>query len=168
MARRFITVEDIHRANGAELVLDAETVVTPQALEAARAAGIVLRGPNGNYAEPAPDRGPDAGNVQRHLPHMPEPPSEFSGGTGVVVTAVGRNRPGILAQITAALSEGGASVIDISQKTVDDWFHLVLTVELLGDATFESLSQRLSALGGEDDFVVRAMHERVFRFMHRV
>jgi ACT domain-containing protein len=168
MARRFITVEDIHRANGAELVIDADTVVTPQALEAARVAGVVLRGPNGDYAEPAPNRGPDADNVQRQLPHMPEPPSEFGGATGVVVTAVGRNRAGVLAQITGALSEGGASVIDISQKTVDSWFHLVLTVELTGNATFESLSQRLSALGGEDDFVVRAMHERVFRFMHRV
>jgi ACT domain-containing protein len=168
MARRFVTVEDVQRAKGGELLVDAETVVTPQALEAARAAGVVLRGPDGAYSEPLPDRGPDALNVQRHLPHMPEPPAEFSSGTGVVVTAVGRNRPGILAEITRCLADAGASVIDISQKTVDQWFHLVLTAELVGDATFDDLSARVAALGGQDEYVVRVMHERVFRFMHRV
>jgi hypothetical protein len=28
--------------------------------------------------------------------------------------------------------------------------------------------ERMDALGGSDDFVVRVMHERVFRFMHRI
>ena len=32
----------------------------------------------------------------------------------------------------------------------------------------QSISQGLQCLGGEDDYVVRVMHERVFRFMHRV
>ena len=168
MARRFITVEDVRRVRGKEIVVDADTLVTPQALEVANAAGIAIRTATGAYQEPPPDRGPDAERASRSLPHVPEPQEAQHAGTGVVVTALGKNRPGVLAEITGALGALGASVENISQKTVEQYFHLVLTVELGPDAAFGDLKQALECLGGEDDYVVRVMHERVFRFMHRV
>lgn len=172
MSRRFITVEDVSRVSGTELLVDPNTVVTPQALEAAASAGIQIRtSDGGSYAEPSPDRGPDAERATHHLPHLPEPEGGMAtddGATGVVVTAVGKNRPGVLAEITRTLGERGASVVDISQRTVDAFFHLVLTVELNAGASFGDLKSCMECLGGEDDFVVRVMHERVFRFMHRI
>ncbi len=166
MTRRFITAEDVRRAQGGELIVDENTVVTPQALEVAQAAGVVVRTVAGQpYAEPAPDRGPDAGRVATHLPEPSSPGGEW----GVVVTAVGRNRPGVLAEITSALGEAQADVANISQRTIDDYFHLVLTVRLTpGGADFATLKQRMTSLGGADDYVVRLMHERVFGFMHRI
>ncbi len=166
MTRRLITAEDVRRAQGGELIVDEDTVVTPQALEIAEAAGVVVRTAAGQpYAEPPPDRGPDAGRVATHLPE----PSSSGGEWGVVVTAVGRNRPGVLAEITSALGEAGADVANISQRTIDDYFHLVLTVRLTqGGANFATLKQRMTNLGGADDYVVRIMHERVFGFMHRI
>jgi ACT domain-containing protein len=168
MPRRFITAEDVRRASG-ELVVDEGTVVTPQALEAAVAAGVAIRQAGGApYVEPAPDRGPDASRAVHHLPHLPEPAAELGGATGVIVTAVGKNRPGVLAEITGALAAASADVRDISQRTVQDYFHLVLTVALGTAAEFESFKQCMECLGGKDDYVVRVMHERVFRFMHRI
>jgi ACT domain-containing protein len=167
MARRFVTSEDVRRAGDGELVLDSGTIVTPQALEVAERAGVSLRRPDGqSYSEPEPNRGPDAQRAADSLPHMPEPAGS---GTGVVVTAVGRNRPGILAEITAALGEAGADVRDISQRTVEGYFHMALTVDL-PDASggFGAFKERMDSLGGSDDYVVRVMHERVFRFMHRI
>lgn len=169
MPRRFLTAEDVRRASGKELVVDAETVVTPHALEVAEAAGITIRSADGAaYVPPVPDRGPDAARAAYVLPHMPEPPGEMDAATGIVVTAVGRNRPGVLAEITSALGQVGADVRDISQRTVQGFFHLVLTVELGAGVTFADVKQCLQCLGGEDDYVVRVMHERVFRFMHRI
>jgi ACT domain-containing protein len=169
MPRRFVTVEDVRRAGGAEIVIDDTTVVTPQAQEAAALAGVTIRNAHGGaYTPPPPDRGPDAERASHHLPHMPEPLDEMHGATGVVVTAVGRNRPGILAQITATIAETGASVEHISQRTIEDYFHLVLTVRLSAPGAFAELKGELDCLGGEDDYVVRVMHERVFRFMHRI
>lgn len=166
MARRFITVDDLVRLNAREVLLDADTVVTPQALDHARANGIVLRTGAGAYQEPAPDRGPDAERAARSLPHLPEPDADI--GPGIVVTAVGKNRPGVLAEITNAVATSKGSVLDISQKMVAGYFHLVLTVELPQGANFAEIKQCLECLGGQDDYVVRVMHERVFRFMHRV
>jgi len=36
MARKFLTAEDVRHAGASEIVVDAETIVTPQALAAAR------------------------------------------------------------------------------------------------------------------------------------
>ena len=168
MGRRFVTAEDVRRASGGEIVVDADTVVTPQALEAAETAGVAIRRAGGEeYVEPAPDRGPDAERSMTTLPHMPEP-GEADGRIGVVVTVVGQNRPGILAEVTGALGALGADVRDISQKTVERYFHLVLLVVIESGERFAALKEQLQCMGGEDDYVVRVMHERVFRFMHRV
>lgn len=169
MPRRFLTAEDVRRAQGAEIVVDADTVVTPQALEVAEASGIRVHTGGGEYTEPVPDRGPDAARAAQHLPHLPEPTDDEAGvEAGVVITAVGRNRPGVLAEITHSLAEFGADVHEISQKEVQGYFHLIITVQLSGGRAFHDLKHCLECLGGQDDYVVRVMHERVFRFMHRI
>ena len=167
MSRRFLTAEDVRRAGGPEIILDAETVVTPQALEVAKQAGITLRTATGAYAEPAPDRGPDASRALAHLPHIPEPAAAMAG-SGLIVTVVGCNRPGVLAEVSAAIAGLGGNINDISQKMVDEYFHMVFVVEISGTGNFGDVKRDLEALGSESDFAVSVMHERVFRFMHRV
>lgn len=166
MPRRFLTVDDLVRLGAKDVVVDADTIATPHALEYARANGITLRTGTGSYAEPKPDRGPDAAVAARTLPHLPEPDADL--GPGIVVTAVGKNRPGVLAEITGALAQSGGNVMDISQKMVAGYFHMVVTVELPPGASFGEVKKCLECLGGQDDYVVRVMHERVFRFMHRI
>ena len=41
-------------------------------------------------------------------------------------------------------------------------------VEMPAGANFGAVKQTLERLGGADDHVVRVMHERVFRLLHRV
>jgi len=170
MTSRFLTTEDVRRANAREIVVDEGTVVTPQALEFAAANGIAIRLGAASYSEPAPNRGPDAERAIRSLPHLPEPASDSDVGSTqmIVVTAVGRNRPGVLAEITIALAAANASVHDISQKMVEGFFHMVVTVEVPPGSSFAELKAKLECLGGPDDYVCRVMHERVFRFMHRI
>jgi ACT domain-containing protein len=168
--RRFLTAEDVRRlaATTREIVLDEDTLATPQALEAAAGLAIVVRsGPSAAYREPVPDRGPDAERAMRSLPKLPEPKDEEPL-TGVVITAVGKNRPGVLAEITATLAQTGGNIHDISQKMIEGYFHMVLSVELAPGTSFGPLKTAMECLGGPDDYVVRVMHERVFRFMHRI
>ncbi|MEM7311275.1 MAG: ACT domain-containing protein [Planctomycetota bacterium] len=171
MARRFLTAEDVRRAGGPEVVVDEHTVVTPHALEAAQAAGIAIRTSSGGpwtASSSAPDRGPDAaGGAQRTAP-LPEPPADPGVGTAAVVTAVGRNRPGVLSEITGAVAELGGNIHDVSQKVVEGYFQMVLVVELVEGRSFHDLKSALECMGGPDDYAVTVMHERVFRFMHRV
>ena len=167
MARRFLTAEDVRRANAAEIVVDEGTVVTPQAMEAAEQAGIAIRAGGAAWQEPAPDRGPDAEVTRRRLPHMPEPRDE-SPESAAIVTAVGKNRPGVLAAITAKIAEQKGNVNDVSQKVVEGYFHMILTVELEPGASFDAFKTALECMSSPEDFAVRVMNERIFRFMHRV
>lgn len=167
MARRFLTAEDVRRAQGTEIVVDRTTVVTPQALEVAAAAGITLRTEDGPWRPSPPDRGPDAHRPSPH-PSLPEPEDNPGLESTAIVTAIGRNRPGVLAEITAAVAEQGGNVHDVSQKVVSGYFHMILSVELGPNVTFDALKTRLECMGSPDDFAVSVMNERVFRFMHRV
>jgi ACT domain-containing protein len=172
MTRRFLTAEDVRRLiqnGGGELVIDAETVVTPQAQEAASAAGVkITSGAGGAWQAPQPDRGPDAKRAMETLSNLPEPEGGSDDGRGVIISVVGKNRSGVLAEITAHLATLGCNIHKVSQEIVEGYFHLILTVELDGSSTFGTLKESIECLGGEGDFVARAMHERVFRFMHRV
>ena len=102
------------------------------------------------------------------LSNLPEPSGGDSDGRGVIVTVVGKNRSGVLAEITAHLAAAGCNIHKVSQEIVEGYFHLILTIELDGSPSFDILKSELESLGGEGDFIARAMHERVFRFMHRV
>lgn len=171
MTRRFLTAEDVRRMGGPVIQVDAETVVTPQAMEAASAMGVAIQtggvGAPRPYTPPAPDRGPDAGRAMETLAHLPEPLSDFDG-TGIIVTVIGKNRPGVLAEITAYLAANDCNIHKVSQEIVDNYFHLILTVEMPSGDQFAGLKDGLEAMGSQDDFVALAMHERVFRFMHRI
>ena len=73
MARRFLTAEDVRRLGGPRIQLDGETVVTPQAAEAAAAAGIELAGPAGAYAPPSPTAAPTRRARRRPSRTCPNP-----------------------------------------------------------------------------------------------
>jgi len=168
MARRFLTAEDVRRANAAEIVVEEGTVVTPQALEAAEQAGVAIRSGAGAWKEPAPDRGPDASTTRQRLPHLPEPHDNPTLESTAIVTAVGKNRPGVLAAITAKIAEQKGNVNDVSQKVVEGYFHMILTVELEPGASFDAFKTALECMSSPEDFAVRVMNERIFRYMHRV
>ncbi len=170
MGKRFLTSEDVRRASGqgGEILVDESTVVTPQALEAAESLGIRLATKSGEYREPAPDRGPDATVAAQSPPHLPEPEEDPTLAVSAVVTAVGKNRPGVLAEITAAIAARGGNVHDVSQKVVEGFFHMILTVEFENGVNFEEFKTCLECMGGPEDYAVRVMNERVFRFMHRI
>jgi ACT domain-containing protein len=166
VTRRFLTAEDVRRlAEGGRVVVDAETVVTPQARETAREAGVDIVSGSGAHTDPTPDRGPDASRAARTLPNMPEPTGP--GSSSFVVTVVGLNRSGVLADVTRVLAELDVNVNDISQRIVEGYFHLILTCDLSAQGRFEEAKARLEGMSG-GELVVRVMNGRVFQFMHRV
>jgi ACT domain-containing protein len=168
MARRFLTADDVRRERSGAIVVEEGTVVTPQALETARELGKVISTQKGPYVPPPPDRGPDASAARRTLPNLPEPVDGDTQSTTMIVTVVGKNRAGVLAELTSALAEFHANVHDISQRVVEGYFHLILVVETPQGMPFGVLKEKLEHLSRADDYAVRVMHERVFRFMHRV
>ena len=87
----------------------------------------------------------------------------------VIVTVVGKNRPGVLAEVTSAIAQLRGNVMDISQKMLEDYFNLIMIVDLTGATVpFGQFQKSLESLGADKGYSIHVQHEKVFHYMHRV
>jgi ACT domain-containing protein len=87
----------------------------------------------------------------------------------IIVTVIGADTVGIIANVSAVLAEAKANIIDISQTTVREFFAMIMLADLENATVpFDELKRRLTAKGVEMGLRVEAQHEDVFKFMHRV
>jgi ACT domain-containing protein len=87
----------------------------------------------------------------------------------VIVTVVGKNRPGVLAEVTGAIGDLNGNIMDISQKMIQDYFNLIMIVDLAtATVPFDVFQKKLESLGAKKGYSTHVQHEKVFRYMHRV
>lgn len=67
----------------------------------------------------------------------------------LAVTAIGRDRPGIVAAITSALLEAGGNVDDSQMSILHGHFAVMLIVSVPEETSIEELSLRLDEVGRE-------------------
>ncbi|HEU4623863.1 MAG TPA: ACT domain-containing protein [Steroidobacteraceae bacterium] len=87
----------------------------------------------------------------------------------VIVTVIGEDKVGIIANVSAVLAEAGANIIDISQTTMREFFAMIMMVDLeKATLPFDEIKRRLNAKGVEMGLRIDAQHEDVFKYMHRI
>lgn len=86
-----------------------------------------------------------------------------------VVTVVGRDKTGIIADISGALKTMNINIVDISQTVMQDFFTMIMMVDI-GKATKEidAVQAELSALGKVLGMEIVIRHEDIFNAMHRI
>ena len=86
-----------------------------------------------------------------------------------IVTVIGKDRVGIIADVTALLAQYGVNVLDISQTVLQEYFTMIMLVDASGSNTdFDELREFLRQKGEERNLVVRIQREDIFNAMHRV
>ena len=86
-----------------------------------------------------------------------------------IVTVVGHDRVGIIARVATLLAEYGVNVLDISQTVMNEYFTMVMLVDVQGcTAEFTVLRDALNRLGEEMVLSIRIQHEDIFNAMHSV
>ncbi|MEE2961312.1 MAG: ACT domain-containing protein [Myxococcota bacterium] len=90
----------------------------------------------------------------------------------VVLTANGRNRPGIVVRLTSIIDEFGGDIRDINQTIVSDYFSMVIVVDIAAATSvgsrFGTLKQRLEGAGKDLGVHVVALHDDILSTMHSV
>ncbi|MEX0960810.1 MAG: ACT domain-containing protein [Burkholderiales bacterium] len=87
----------------------------------------------------------------------------------VIVSVIGRDRTGIIAGVTTVLAQSGANILDISQSVMEDFFVMIMMVDISGAGiSLAELKQRLHDKGEEMGLRIDAQHEDVFKYMHRI
>ena len=86
-----------------------------------------------------------------------------------IITVVGSDKVGIVAQVTSFLAEHSANIVDITQSILSGNFVMMLLVSLdKADLTIDSFRDKMLELGKDIGVEINVMNEAVFSAMHRV
>ncbi len=86
-----------------------------------------------------------------------------------VITVIGKDRVGIIAEVSAFLAENSVNILDISQTIMQDMFCMIMLVEFKdSDKTISDISDRLSKLGEKSGLSIHVQREEIFNSMHRI
>jgi len=86
-----------------------------------------------------------------------------------IVTVIGKDTVGIIADVCALLAGQGVNVLDISQTVLQEYFTMIMLVDTAAcPIPFVELSEKLSAHGEEKGLSIRIQREDIFNAMHRI
>ena len=88
----------------------------------------------------------------------------------VVVTVIGPDRIGIVADVAGLLAKHSVNILDINQKVMGgDIFAMTMLTDIKKTTVdFAGLKKLLEEKGRELGLKIHAQHEDIFRFMHRI
>ena len=86
-----------------------------------------------------------------------------------IVTVIGKDTVGIIARVCALLSEQGVNVLDISQTILQEYFTMIMLVDVSqAKVPFADLVKELEEDGKAQGLVIHAQREDIFNAMHRI
>ena len=86
-----------------------------------------------------------------------------------IVTVVGQDRVGIIADVCSLLANNKVNVLDISQTVLQEYFTMIMLVDASAcTVPFAELARALDAEGQARGLQIRAQREEVFNAMHRI
>ncbi len=87
----------------------------------------------------------------------------------IIITALGQDRVGIVAGISAVLADHNANIIELTSSEMGGSFVMVMLVDIgTADISMAELHEVLKNKGKEIGVQITAQHEDVFRYMHRI
>ena len=86
-----------------------------------------------------------------------------------IVTVVGKDRVGIIAEVCVQLASYNINVLDISQTVMQGYFTMMMAVDVsASDLPLAELAKRMEEKGKEMNLSIRLQREDIFEAMHRV
>lgn len=86
-----------------------------------------------------------------------------------IITVVGKDTVGIIAKVCTYLAETKINILDISQTIVQEYFNMMMIVDMnKADKPFADICGDLDKLGEEIGVKIKCQHEEIFDIMHRI
>jgi ACT domain-containing protein len=86
-----------------------------------------------------------------------------------IITVIGKDRKGIIAGISTELAGAGINILDISQTIMQEYFVMIMLVDMSGASDeFYNIQRKLDKKGGELGVEVRMQREDIFNVMHQI
>lgn len=89
--------------------------------------------------------------------------------TRAIITVVGKDTVGIIAKVCTYLADNQINILDISQTIVQEYFNMMMIVDLTKSVkAFGVLSDELTKIGKDTGVQVKCQLEDIFDKMHRI
>ncbi|MBM7542089.1 ACT domain-containing protein [Amphibacillus cookii] len=85
-----------------------------------------------------------------------------------VVTVVGKDQVGIIARVTNVLADHNMNIHDISQTILQDYFTMMMIVEMADKNRLDDLLEAFEAVEKDMNLTISIQLEDVFQAMHRI
>lgn len=85
-----------------------------------------------------------------------------------IVSVVGKDQVGIIAKVTGILSDTHINILDISQTTLQDFFTMMMLVDVSGTENLDVLQKQFDQVSQEMGLKINIQLEEIFQAMHRV
>ena len=86
-----------------------------------------------------------------------------------IITVVGKDTKGIIAKVCTYLAENDVNILDISQTIVQEYFNMMMIVDMSKmNTSFETVADELDELGKSIGVQVKCQREEIFNMMHRI
>lgn len=86
-----------------------------------------------------------------------------------VISVIGKDNMGIVALVSAKCAALGANIIDISQSVLEEYFAMIMLVDIQNaNVEFTSFVDEMDRLGKDNGLEIHAMHEDIFNSMHKI
>ncbi|HAE81297.1 MAG: ACT domain-containing protein [Clostridium sp.] len=87
----------------------------------------------------------------------------------IVITVVGKDTVGIVAAVCTYLAENHINILDITQTILQDYFNMMMIVDVSRmEKTFDEMAKELAAVGEQKGVQVLCQREEIFTSMHRL
>ncbi|MCB6341982.1 ACT domain-containing protein [Clostridium sp. AF18-27] len=86
-----------------------------------------------------------------------------------IITVVGKDTVGIIAKVCTYLAENRINILDISQTIVQDYFNMMMIVDVTAiSQSFGDVAEELEQVGEAIGVKVKIQREDIFTKMHRI
>ncbi len=86
-----------------------------------------------------------------------------------VVTVIGKDKTGIISKVSTFLAERQVNILDISQTILEEYFAMIMLVDLSGATQkLADLAEECKLMGEKIGMSVHVQHEDIFKAMHSV
>ncbi|MCI9046812.1 MAG: ACT domain-containing protein [Hungatella sp.] len=86
-----------------------------------------------------------------------------------IITVVGKDTVGIIAKVCTYLAEHQVNILDISQTIVQEFFNMMMIVDMEKSLKpFEDVSADLEKIGEDIGVRIKCQREEIFTKMHRI
>ncbi len=86
-----------------------------------------------------------------------------------IVSVIGKDAVGIISKVSNICAECNANILDITQSVLQDMFVMVMLTEIKElNCSFAAFSDKMKALGEQNNLDIRVMHQEIFNSMHRI